>query len=193
MYSPAIDEGQLIAGLKEGRKSAFDAIYRLYGGRLMAFCRQWVKSREDAEEIVEDTFVRLWRSREQIRQDQTLATLLFVTTRRLTINAFRHRALSPEYADYVECMDSASVDDALHHIEYDDFTRRLRSTLAELPKTQAEVVRLTRFEGLSNREAAAALGLSEQTVKNQVSLALKTLRPKLRGSWLWLLMCMTVN
>ena len=67
----------LIAELKRGSKEAFDRIYRLYAGRLLGYCLQYAKCREDAEEMVQDVFVSLWKHRESIRQEETLRSLLF--------------------------------------------------------------------------------------------------------------------
>ena len=70
-------EAILIAELKRGSKEAFDRIYRLYAGRLLGYCLQYAKCREDAEEMVQDVFVSLWKHRESIRQEETLRSLLF--------------------------------------------------------------------------------------------------------------------
>lgn len=72
-----------------------------------------------------------------------------------------------------------SADSASSRVEYDDFVARLHRELALLPETQQKVIRLSRVEGLSNKEIATKLNLSEQTVKNQLSLGIKQLRKKL--------------
>ena len=98
------NEHLLIADLKKGSKEAFDEIYRLYAGRLLAYCAQYTKCREDAEEIVQDVFVALWNSRQTIRQEETLRSLLFTISKHRVINAYRVSRLSPTMARQIRNM-----------------------------------------------------------------------------------------
>ena len=65
-------EEDLILDIKNGSKKAFDAIYNMYFKRLYAYCIQYTKSKEKAEEIVQDVFVRLWNIMAEIKQEKTL-------------------------------------------------------------------------------------------------------------------------
>jgi RNA polymerase sigma-70 factor (family 1) len=172
-------EKQLISDLKAGSHRAFDSIYRLYAKRLYAYCLQYCKQAEDAEEIVEDVFVRLWTSRKNIRQEESLESLLFIMSRHLVINAYRRRLNSPEYEEFIDFRHSAGSEDAALQVEYDEFVARLHRALRTLPATQQRVVKLSRMGGMGNKDIARELNLSEQTVKNQLSLGLKALREKL--------------
>lgn len=172
-------EEQLIKDLKNGSRKAFDCIYKIYSKRLYAYCLQYCKSAEDAEEIVEDVFVRLWTQRKNIRQQETLKSLLFIMSKHLVINAYRKRVNSLEYAEYVEHQNILSDSDADSRIEYDEFVQNIMRMLKTLPKTQRQVIELSRFQGLGNKQIAAMLNLSEQTVKNQLSLGLKELHKKM--------------
>jgi RNA polymerase sigma-70 factor (family 1) len=174
-----LSEQILIKRLEESSQEAFSQIYDLYAPRLMAYCMQYAKVSEDAEEIVEDVFVQLWNSRRNIRQHESLKGLLFTIARNRLINAFRSRINSPVYEEFVDYKDSISASDASVPLEYDDFVRRLNSALDTLPDTQRRAIKLSRIDGLTNKEIAAAMQLSEQTVKNQLSVGLKTLRQKL--------------
>lgn len=174
-------ESELIAALRQGSQSAFNEIYRLYAKRLFAFCYQFCKSVEETEEIVEDVFVKLWLHRASIRHDDTVRPLLFVIMRRRLINAYRARVSSPVYSSYQEMAMARRADSshADYQLEYDDFVRRLHQAVGELPATQRKVFVMAKLEGLRNREIVSALGLSEQTVKNQLFLAVKYLRARL--------------
>ena len=111
-------EHLLIAGLKKGSKEAFDEIYRLYAGRLLAYCVQYTKCREDAEEIVQDVFVALWNSRRDIRQEETLRSLLFTISKHRVINAYRSTLNSPVYEDYVDwSMETRGIDQKTSGVE----------------------------------------------------------------------------
>lgn len=170
-----MDEVNLIRGLKQGSKSAFDAIYAMYFKRLFVYCLRFTKSSEDAEEIVQDVFLRLWNIRESIQQEDTLRSLLFIISKNYLINAFHKNINSPVYEDYVNYQEQIAVDD-ISRMEYEEFVHQLNHAMSRLPKTQQQVIELSRFKQLSNKEVAERLSLSEQTVKNQLSLGLKMLR-----------------
>ena len=166
----------LIAGLKKGSKEAFDEIYRRYAGRLLAYCVQYTKCREDAEEIVQDVFVALWTNRQNIRQEESLQSLLFTISKHRVINAYRSTLNSPVYEDYVKYQNELSAGEDHHRMEYEQYVAIVRDAIRRLPSTQQRVITLSRFAQLSNKEIAERLSLSEQTVKNQLSIGLKTLR-----------------
>ena len=170
-------EPELIRELKKGSMRAFDAIYSMYFKRLYAYCFQFTKSGEDAEEIVQDVFLRLWNVRESIRQEETLRSLLFIMSKHYLINAYHDNINSPIFEDYVDYQEKLSVNgSAQNHLEYEDFLGHVKQALKQLPKTQQAVIELSRLKDMSTSEIAEQLSLSEQTVKNQMTLGLKTLR-----------------
>lgn len=185
-------ESELIKKLRNGSYKAFNSIYDLYAKRLYAYCIQYLKSPEDAEEIVHDVFIQLWQERENIRQNETLASLLFIMSKHKLINAWRAKLNHPLYEDYVNYVNQFSVDDTGNKIEYDDFMKKIHDILVDLPDTQRKVITLSRFKQLTNKEIAAILQLSEQTVKNQLVLGIKKLKEKLGKYW-GVLMLLFVN
>ncbi len=184
-------ETELIQKLNKGSIKAFDEIYELYARRLLSFCIKYTKSRETAEEIMEDTFVWLWKNRQDIKEELSLKPILFLRAKHYLINAHRKIVNSPIYEDYMDYLDhhdsSSNATDSL--LEYDDFLKQVWRMLERLPKTQQEVIKLSKIEMLNNQEIAQRLNYSEQTVKNQLSLGLKQLREILRNrsNLLWLL------
>lgn len=174
-------EAELIKQLKNGSMKAFDCIYGLYARRLYAFCLKYAKSKETAEEIMEDAFVWIWTNRESITQTETLKPILFLRAKHLLINAYRKIVNSPVYEDYMDYLDHQSGYNMATdcYLEYDDFVRQLNMILEKLPKAQREIVRLSKVDMLDNKEIAQRLNYSEQTVKNQLSLGLKQLRQML--------------
>lgn len=105
------------------------------------------------------------------------------------INAYRKVINSPVYEDYMDYLDHYNSTTADSQLEYDDFVRKLNQMLAKLPKTQQEIIRLSKLEMLNNQEIAEKLNYSEQTVKNQLSMGLKQLRQLIsnRTNLMWLL------
>ncbi|WP_302800157.1 RNA polymerase sigma factor [Parabacteroides goldsteinii] len=182
------NEPQLILSLKNGSYKAFERIYQMYAKRLFAYSLQFTKSQEESEEIVQDVFMRLWTNRAKIRQEDTLRSLLFIMTKHYLINAFRTKINQPEYEEYIQYVNEHSVDDASYQLEYQEFVTKFRVILKTLPETQQRVITLSKIEQFSNKEIADKLSLSEQTVKNQLSLGLKTLKEKLGSHGIYLML-----
>jgi RNA polymerase sigma-70 factor (family 1) len=172
-------EKVLITNLKNGSHKAFDTIYKMYAKRLYAYSYQYTKSVEDAEDIVQEVFINLWKNRTTIRQNDTLQSLLFVMAKYKLINAYRSKINNEEYKGYQELMKIIAVEDTIQRVEYNDSLRQFMDVLSKLPVTQQRVIQLSRFKKLTNKVIAETLSLSEQTVKNQLSIGLKTLREKL--------------
>lgn len=178
------NEADLILSLKKGSEKAFDSIYQIYAKRLYAYSLQFTKSPEESEEIVHDVFVKLWTDREKIRQEETLRSLLFIMTKNYLINAFRAKINQPAYEEYINYKGALFVNDTDHQLEYEDLVRKIRKAMESLSVTQQKVITLSKMEHLSNKEIAAKIALSEQTVKNQLSAGLKILKQKLGDSYL---------
>ena len=170
------NEQLIIAEFKRGSKEAFEQIYQMYAKRLLAYCFQYTKCYEDAEEIVEDVFVSLWNNRGKIRQEETLSSLLYTMSKHYVINAYRATVNSPVYEDYVAYQNELSTSEDHYKLDYELYMKTIKNAIKQLPLTQQRVISLSRFSLLSNQEIAERLSLSEQTVKNQLSLGLKTLR-----------------
>jgi RNA polymerase sigma-70 factor (ECF subfamily) len=151
----------------------------MYAKRLYAYSLQFTKSPEDSEEIVQDVFVKLWINREKIRQENTLRSLLFIMIKHQIINAFHAVVNQPVYEQYIDYRQEVSVNDTDQHIEYQEFIAKFNEAVKTLPATQQKVIALSKIRQLSNKEIAEKLGLSEQTVKNALSVGLKSLKQKL--------------
>lgn len=176
------NETLLISELSIGSKKAFDTIYQMYASRLFAFCLRYTKSAFDAEEIVENTFVRLWLNRRNLKRKDSIKPILFTICRHELIDIFRKRIKTPEYVSYLECKEQMAIEQTDSHLEYDEFVKRMNQVIDKLSPTQQRVLRLSKLRGLRNEEIVAETGLSMQTVKNQLSLALKRLRKELGGA-----------
>lgn len=167
----------LLSALRDGSESAFKAVYDLYSPRLFSFVVSLTKSRDEASDIVQEVFVRLWEYREAIRVDEPLDSFLFTIGRNLFVSAYRKRLAAQRYTDYVEYLESLTdAVTASTAVEYDEYRRSMGKALRDLPLRQRQIVGLSRFRGMKNSEIARELNLSEQTVKNQLSLGLKSLR-----------------
>ena len=170
------DERQLISQLRQGSHKAFDIMYGLYARRLYEFCLRYNKSPYDSEDIVQETFVKLWQNRANLKDADSLGPYLITTSKNLLINSFKKRVNSNLYLDYVTYIDAMRTENTDSALDFNEFMILVDKKIKQLPQTQQKVIRLSRFEDLSNKEICEVLNLKDQTVRNQLSMGLKHLR-----------------
>lgn len=172
---------ELIRKLRKGSHEAFNTCYDIYADRLYGFILVHTKSPSVAEDIVQETFLKLWSSKEKLTEEGDFKSMLFTIAGNLIIDTFRKQINKPEFEDYIKYFDNEIVADNSSEeiIYYDEFLEKLTLSKRLLTEGQRHIFELSRESGLSNKEIASKLGITEQTVKNHLSAALKTLRTEL--------------
>ena len=173
------NEEELVEGLRQGCADSFGRLYALYHDRVFAYCLQISKSPVKATDITQEVFMKLWETRGSIQPCRSVSPLLFRIARNRLVSEWRDVVNSANYEKYVRYHTSVGAE-CHSEMEYEDFVRQVENCLTKMPRTQREVVEMSRFKAMSNKEIAAQLGLSEQTVKNRLVLGLKFLRTHLR-------------
>lgn len=170
-----------IKELRKGSHKAFNAIYDMYADKLYGFVFSHTKSREMANDLVQETFLKLWTMRETLSVEGSLQAMLFTISHNKMIDMFRAQLNKVEFEDYIEFSENVDLgDNAIEKkIYFDDFLKALKICKSQLPNRQMEIFEMSRENGKSIEEIASALKISEQTVKNQLSSAMKTLRTEL--------------
>ncbi len=170
-----------IKELRKGSHKAFNAIYDMYADKLYGFTFSHTKSREMSNDLVQDTFLKLWTMRESLSVEGSLQAMLFTMSHNKMIDLFRSQINKVEFEDYIEFSENADFGDnpTEKKIYYDDFLKALKICKSQLPNRQMEIFELSRESGKSIEEIATQLKISEQTVKNQLTSAMKTLRTEL--------------
>lgn len=183
----------LIEQLKNGSRNAFNQIYKMYSRRLYSYCLTFTKSNEDSKDIVQTVFIKLWINRSSLDTKNSISSLLFTIAKNDLINAYKKGVNSNVYEEYILYKNSISTDEVNEKLEYKDFLNNINECLDKLPEKQKRIIILSRFEGLSNKEISIKLNLSEQTVKNNVSMGLKRLKNMLNECFYFILIYLLVN
>ena len=165
-----------IASLKAGDPAAFTAIYENYSERLTGFASSKLFNLNDTRDIIHDIFVKLWEDRVNLRIERNLEAYLFAMVRHRVIDKIRKNISHERYAAMLSTLEVSQHPDVEHKIAVDELDKKFRKSVDELSPRVKEIFLLSRNEELSIQEIALKLNLSEQTVKNQITYALKHLR-----------------
>jgi RNA polymerase sigma-70 factor (family 1) len=183
------DLHNLVTMLKEGEKSAFDKLFHLFHPRIYHFCRHYNLAREEAEEIVQEVFLKMWLQRSNINVAHNVQSFIYTIAKNLIFNSFRRKIYQKAAYDY-HVNQQADI-----HMEEDiicnDLNMMIDKAINELPRKRRLIFNLSRKEGLSNKEIAAKLNISLKTVESQMRLSLQFLRQVLKSNAnLLLLLCL---
>lgn len=175
-----LSEELLLKLLQNGNVPAFEELYNRYWDKLYSQAYNRLRKPEVAEEIVQDFFTSLWLNRSTISISSSFYNYSYTAIRNLV---FKHYQKEYNFRKYSELKLTGLNDSDLSTeqlIELNDLKRALDLEIQNLPPKCKGVYTLSRQEHKTNKEIAAILQISEKTVENHITKALKTLRFSLR-------------
>ncbi|WP_223152132.1 RNA polymerase sigma factor [Chitinophaga qingshengii] len=155
---------------------AFSLLYHQYWHPLFSFAHKLLRSYDDAQDIVQTVFISIWERRETIAIQQSVESYLHQAVRFQSLKKLESLLSSPENIDRIQEELLPTFNDILHRMQEQDLLKQLEKEISGLPPRTQEIFLLSRQYRLSIAEIALKLGISEQTVKNQLHIALKALR-----------------
>lgn len=175
-----IDDRELVAKILEGDESAFEDLVRRKSGKVLAHCRRMVSDKEDAHDIAQLVFIKLWEKLDTYDASYVFDTWLYRVVSNVTIDYIRARQTRDNAAAsplrLVREVHRAEQTDRLQHDEVEAIFDEIATTLS--PK-QREIFVMNQMEDLNSVEIAEILQCSESTVRNHLFNARKTLRQEL--------------
>lgn len=165
----------LLSGLKKGNAEAFEIIYKTFHPKLVAFAFRYMKVLEDAEGMVQDVFVELWQNHSKINVNLSISSYLFTITKNKIIDYFRKKKRQNLFNDYlVNFIKNPIVQ--VDEPEYIERSKQINQVIKTLPEKRKIVYLLSKKFGLNRKEIAEFMDVSENTVKNHLLEAIKTLK-----------------
>ena len=170
-----------ILGLRKGSHADFNKLYDLYADRLYGFAYNLTHSSEMAEEIVQEVFLKIWQMREHLSPEYSFRSFLFTIAKNKFLNDLRNRLTLLSYDEYTAQLDAAEegANTTENEFNFHELNEQILQAKNKLSKRQRTIFEMSREEGLSSQEIALKLDISEQSVRNQLSSALKVLREEL--------------
>ncbi|MEL7587459.1 MAG: RNA polymerase sigma-70 factor [Prolixibacteraceae bacterium] len=170
----------LTAQLQKGDKQAFKVLFDRYGPRLYQFSLRYLKEKEEAEDLLNEVFLKIWENRQNLRSDSSFQAYLFTIAYNRIRQFFLKKNREEKYIQaFAEEYSAGSyIDD--DRVDYQLFVKRMNEIIGLLPPRRKEIFKLSYQEEQKNAQIAGQLGLSEQFVKKQLSIARKFIIDKIK-------------
>ncbi len=166
--------------LMAGDESAFALVYNLYAQKVYRLAFKFLRNQTYSEEIVQETFIKLWLTKGKLDPSGNIWLYLFVIAKRLSINSLREQNQSTIIFQKLVEQTSETQNFTEENILVRDLEAFTERVLQKLPKQQHQVFIMSRKDGLTHKEIAEKLHISSNTVKNHIVAALKFLKTYLK-------------
>lgn len=168
-----------------GDDQAVAALYDRFGSLVYKVARQFLSSQSEAEDAVQEVFVRLWQTADRYDPRRAkLVTWVMLIARRHLIDRIRRTAVRPSATVFETDLANTAPDNVPDHQSQDDERSvKLRRRIAELPELQRVVIERAYLQGYTLREVSQQLNAPLGTVKSALSRGLERLRERARADW----------
>jgi RNA polymerase sigma-70 factor, ECF subfamily len=171
---------ELLLLLQKDDRVAFYNLYERYSKRLYFFVLQYVKFNADAEEIVQEVFIKIWEKRKTIDAYSSFESFLFTITYNATISLLRKRITENKYLAHLQSIQQVNeITESTDNLYFNELNDKLESLLNELSPRQKEIFLLSREEGLTHKQISKKLHISVNTVKKHISNTISFLKSHL--------------
>ncbi len=165
-----------LVALRNGDVRAFDDLFERYGKRLYHFALGYLKSIADAEEIVQEVFLKIWKNRMRINSELSFRSYLFTIAYRQIAEVLRKRLKDQQHLENLATWILPKLDIEEERICYQSLLELIGSLIERLPERQREVILMRKMAGFTIAEIASELKISPKTVEFHLTAALKNIK-----------------
>lgn len=160
---------------------AYRELFVLYHSRLINFSSLITRSKESAEEVVSDVFLKIWQNRANLTRIENFHLYIYIITKNLSINRLqKHKKEQSFSLDETEVEFRSIYLDPEQLMVTNEMFKRMREAILQLPPRCQLIFKLIKEDGLKHKEVAELLNLSLKTVENQMTIALKKIGHSIR-------------
>lgn len=172
-----LPEDQIIKGIREGNEIHFKYVFDIYFDALCHYAFTKLRDMDEAEDAVQGMFVKVWEKRSSLVITQSIRSYLFRAVHNYCINQLEHRDVRQKHVDHRTMEAVNEIQSPEVFIE--ELEENIKAAIEQLPQQCRIIFKMSRYEELKYAEIAERLGISINTVENQISKALKILRAQL--------------
>ncbi|ETN94355.1 RNA polymerase sigma-70 factor [Zhouia amylolytica] len=171
--------------LNSGDKSAHELLFKLYQNKLMCIAKSYISNKEDAEEIVQDVFIKIWNNKSNISIKNNLNGYLFTCTKNLCLDYLKKKKRKINREGRVLQLEAvvnynALADEGYSELIEQELNIQIEKAIEQLPERCKLIFSKSRFEGMKYREISDELNISIKTVEHQIGKALKVMHLHLK-------------
>ncbi len=172
---------ELVERLQKGDVEAFDLLYDKYSCKLYAFGLKYLRSAEEAEELVQLVFLKIWESHKALDKESSFKSFIFTIAYNDICKIFRRRSYRQKFIEETIYENSQTSSEPEDSIDLRSLLDRVYTIIEKLPERQKTIFLKSRKEFKSSKEIAEEVGLSPGTVDNYLSESLKYIRCQLQN------------
>lgn len=161
-------------------KETFERIYRNHWKMVFGVCYRYLQDEDAASELVQDIFESLWRRKNVLQVNESIEKYLAGAAKLAVFNYIRSPKQAPEFCPIQENSTTDISATTEEEVSYNDLSQRVLQLTHRLPEKSREVFELSRTQGFTNKEIAATLLVSENTVKYHISYATRFFKAGLK-------------
>ncbi len=158
----------------------FEALFKSHFSSVKFFINMLLKSEEDAEDIAQDVFTKLWTKPEIWIDNDNKDNYIYAMAKNATLNFIKHKRLEQNYQEKQiqehVIKELFTPEDPLNPIYYKEIQLILEMTIERFPARRRKIFEMSRFDQMNHQEIASALNISVRTVEHQIYLALQELK-----------------
>lgn len=174
-----LTDTDILEAIRQGNERVFEVVFRKHYQALCNYAFGLLKDMDDAEEIVQGMFLKLWDQRQDLEITVSLKSYLYRAVHNTCLNRIKHLKIQDNYRQHVGDFLENNHVSATAELFKAELEARIAEAIEKLPEQCRLIFRMSRFEELKYQEIANELHLSIKTVENQIGKALKILRQEL--------------
>lgn len=174
---------ELVHKIQSSDHSAIHWLYKKYYIGLCVYANRFIKDKYASEEIVQQTFFKLWEKRDKLDIKESIQAYLFTTVKNKCLNYIKHEQIVNRYNQTIsqalyesEEYMAVSQETGLSIFIANELEQKITTAIDNLPEQCREIFKMSRFSGLKHTEIAEKKGITLNTVQKQISIALTKLR-----------------
>jgi RNA polymerase sigma-70 factor (ECF subfamily) len=169
-------DAQLLLELKSGDHRAFKEIYERYADKLIAFALKKTQNEEEATDMVQELFLSVWKNRYTIQVNGALEAYLMVSVNYMVYKWYKKQSTRPQSLNNLAELPQVAEDSTSQKLSFTELNSLINQEIADMPEKMRQVYLCSREHDMNGQQIAAELGISHQTVRNQISSALGRLK-----------------
>jgi RNA polymerase sigma-70 factor (family 1) len=173
-----------VSRLRDGDEDAFSQLFVFFQPKIYNTSKKMNLCSEDAEEIVQEVFLIIWKNRKNLNTELSFNAYLLAILKSLIIKKSKQAARQIAYEIYAIAEHETVSHETENLIDYTELEKISFTEIEKLPKSQRLIFKMKNFEGLASGEISEKLGISKRTVENHIYVATKSLKEKLQKNYL---------